>query len=82
MKIGYLLLSGDPIHIGHISMASKCINDGIVDEVRITVCVQNPWKGAPIASFEQRCEMISNICKFRTEKNYKLENTINYIPLL
>ena len=64
MKIGYLLLSADPIHIGHISMASKCINDGVLDEVILCPCVQNPWKDAPIASFEQRCEMISNICKF------------------
>ena len=64
MKIGYLLLSGDPIHIGHISMAAKCINDNILDEIRITIAKQNPWKSEPIASFEQRCEMISNICKF------------------
>jgi nicotinate (nicotinamide) nucleotide adenylyltransferase len=64
MRIGYLLLSADPIHIGHISMASKCINDGVLDEVILCPCVQNPWKDAPIASFEQRCEMISNICQF------------------
>ena len=34
------------------------------------------------AELEQPTFMISLFFDFRTEKNYKLENTINYIPLL
>ena len=64
MKIGYLLLSGDPIHIGHISMCSKCLNEGILDYVYIVPCVQNPWKDMPFGTFEERCEMIRNACRY------------------
>ena len=30
MKIGLLLGSFDPIHIGHIAIVSKVLNDGLV----------------------------------------------------
>lgn len=63
MKIGYLLMSGDPCHIGHIAMASKCINESILDEVKIVIAKQNPWKGDPVATFEERCQMITNVCQ-------------------
>lgn len=63
MKIGYLLLTADPLHIGHIALAAKCINEGILDEVKICPTVQNPWKDAPIATFEDRCEMIQFACE-------------------
>ncbi len=64
MKIGYLLLSADPLHIGHIAIASKCINDKILDEVRICPTVSNPWKDEPIGTFKDRCKMIENACQF------------------
>ena len=40
-KIGILLGSFDPIHIGHIAMATSCLNEGLVDEVLFTPTMQN-----------------------------------------
>ena len=63
MKYGFLLLSANPLHVGHIAIASKCINDGILDEIFIVPTVQNPWKERPIGTFDERCQMIRNVCQ-------------------
>lgn len=44
MKIGFLLGSFDPIHIGHIYMATSALNFGMVDKVIFVPAFQNPWK--------------------------------------
>lgn len=64
MRIGFLLLSGDPIHIAHIALCTKVLNEGFVDEAFVVPTVANPWKKEPIATFEERCEMIRNACQF------------------
>lgn len=64
MRIGFLLLSADPLHVGHIALATKCLNEELLDKVFITPCVCNPWKDMPKATFEERCEMIRSVCKY------------------
>ena len=44
MRIGLLLGSFDPIHIGHISMATSVLNEQLVDKVLFVPTKQNPWK--------------------------------------
>jgi nicotinate-nucleotide adenylyltransferase len=58
MKIGILLGSFDPIHIGHIYMAVSVLNKGLVDKVIFTPTVQNPWKEHKAVDFGDRCFMI------------------------
>lgn len=58
MKIGLLLGSFDPIHIGHIAIASKVLNEGLVDKVLFLPAVQNPWKYRKAVSVELRADMI------------------------
>lgn len=58
MKVGFLLGSFDPIHMGHLHMASASLNAGLVDEVVFVPSVQNPWKENS-TDFRNRCFMIS-----------------------
>lgn len=58
MKIGFLLGSFDPIHMGHLYMASASLNSGLVDEVVFVPSVQNPTKTAS-TDFRNRCFMIN-----------------------
>lgn len=58
MKVGFLLGSFDPIHMGHLYMASSALNTGLVDEVVFVPSVQNPWKKNS-TDFRNRCFMIS-----------------------
>lgn len=57
MKVGFLLGSFDPIHMGHLYMASSTLNAGLVDEVVFVPSVQNPWKENS-TDFRNRCFMI------------------------
>lgn len=57
MKVGFLLGSFDPIHMGHLYMASSALNAGLVDEVVFVPSVQNPWKENS-TDFRNRCFMI------------------------
>lgn len=58
MKIGVLLGSFDPIHVGHIAIVSKVLNDGLVDKVLFLPAVQNPWKHRKAVSVDIRADMI------------------------
>jgi len=58
LKIGLLLGSFDPIHYGHIAMASVALNSGLCDKILFVVAKQNPWKQHQAANFELRCEMV------------------------
>lgn len=58
MKIGILLGSFDPIHIGHIAIVSKVLNEGLVDKVLFLPAVQNPWKHRKAVSVDLRSNMI------------------------
>lgn len=57
MKVGFLLGSFDPIHMGHLYMASSTLNASLVDEVVFVPSVQNPWKENS-TDFRNRCFMI------------------------
>lgn len=59
-RIGILLGSFDPIHIGHIAMATTCLNEGLVDEVLFTPTMQNVFKERKATDFLHRCNMISS----------------------
>lgn len=65
MKIGFLLGSFDPIHIGHVQMVNSALNSGF-DKVIVVPTVQNPWKESKATDFDYRCQMIENaIAPFR-----------------
>ena len=67
-KIGLLMGSFDPIHIGHINMAMCVINADLCDKVLFVVAMQNPWKEKKSRPFDDRCEMVSlSICNARME---------------
>lgn len=57
MKIGLLLGSFDPIHIGHVCMATSALNSNLVDYVAFVPSMQNPWKEKS-TDFDTRCFMI------------------------
>ena len=59
MKVGILLGSFNPIHMGHLHMAASVLNYELVDEVVFVPSVQNPWKKKYSADFRNRCFMIS-----------------------
>ena len=59
MKVGILLGSFNPIHMGHLHMAASALNAELVDEVVFVPSVQNPWKKKYSADFRNRCFMIS-----------------------
>lgn len=56
-KIGILLGSFDPIHMGHLYMATSALNSGLVNEVVFVPSVQNPWKKNS-SGFRNRCIMV------------------------
>ena len=57
-KIGLLLGSFNPIHIGHLSMASHVIGAKLCDKVLFVVAKQNPWKKHGTTDFKLRCQMV------------------------
>lgn len=59
MKVGILLGSFNPIHMGHLHMAASALNAELVDEVVFVPSVQNPWKEKYSVDFRNRCFMIS-----------------------
>ena len=62
-KIGLLLGTFDPIHIGHIELATRVLSEGLVDKVFFVPTPGNPWKGNKPSSFEFRCYMIRDLLK-------------------
>lgn len=57
-RIGILLGSFNPIHYGHLYMATSAITQGYVDKVLFVPSMQNPWKESYGVSFDFRCAMI------------------------
>ena len=55
-KIGLIMGSFDPIHLGHLDLARRALEAGM-DKVLIVPSPQNPWKNEHGASFPKRCEM-------------------------
>lgn len=58
-KIGFLLGSFDPVHIGHLYMATEALNLNLVDKVIFVPAFQNPWKEKSV-DFWHRCSMLSS----------------------
>ena len=58
MKVGLLLGTFDPIHVGHINMATLALNSGVVDRVVFVPTMQNVFKKNEPANFFYRCHMI------------------------
>ena len=56
-RVGVLLGSFDPIHMGHLYMAASALNDNLVDRVVFVPSVQNPWKENS-TDFRHRCFMV------------------------
>lgn len=59
MIIGLLFGSFDPIHVGHLYMATAAINNDLVDKVLFIPAKQNPWKTNKSVAFKHRCEMVA-----------------------
>lgn len=57
MKLGVLLGSFDPPHMGHLHMANTILNKEFVDKIMFVPTVQNPWKEKS-TDFKTRCFMI------------------------
>lgn len=58
MKVGFLLGTFDPIHMGHLYMVTSVLNDGLVDEVVVVPTMQNVWKEKEATDFQHRCFMV------------------------
>lgn len=57
-RIAFLLGSFNPVHMGHLYMATSSLNDELVDKVLFVPSVQNPWKDEFDVNFSHRCFMI------------------------
>ena len=57
-RIGLLLGSFDPVHLGHIAMATSALNSGLVDKVELVIAKKNPWKDKEPTPMHLRSEMI------------------------
>lgn len=89
MRIGLLLGSFDPIHIGHLNIASCVLNSGLCDKVLFVVAKHNPWKKDKPAPYEVRCQMVEasikgfngrcEVCRFEEESNEEV--VYSYIPI-
>ena len=89
MKIGLLLGSFNPIHIGHLNIASCVLNSGYCDKVLFVVAKHNPWKKENPVSFDVRCQMIEasingfdgrcEVCRFEEESQDEV--VYSYIPI-
>ncbi len=51
MKVGFLLGTFDPIHMGHLYMITSALNDNLVDEVVVVPTMQNVWKDREATEF-------------------------------
>ena len=56
-KVGVLLGSFDPIHIGHMSLVTTVLNSGLVEKVDLVPSYWNPWKKKQPIPFNSRYQM-------------------------
>lgn len=90
MKIAILLGSFNPIHIGHLYMATSVLNKGLADKVIFVPSVQNPCKKEKAIDFGDRCFMIQLVIgdipgcilscvDYRTEEPHYSSNTLKIL---
>lgn len=60
IRVGLLLGSFDPIHVGHIENAVRVLNNKSVDYIYFIPAQQNPWKKNQPAPFWDRMRLIQN----------------------
>ena len=88
-RIGCLLGSFDPIHMGHLQMAVLTLNKGIVDRILFVPSKQNPWKESS-TDFVHRCLMVQlaideidncllSTIDFRTTEPHYSSNTLKLL---
>ena len=65
--IGILGGTFDPIHLGHLALASEVYHQFDLQELRFIPCYQSPFKAKPIATGEQRLRMIKLAIKNHPE---------------
>lgn len=91
-KIGLFGGSFDPIHKGHIDIASEALKQLDLDEIQLIPTQNNPWKDDTMTSIENRLEMM-NIALKNTQKivvntieidmkSHEKNYTINTLKLL
>lgn len=69
MKIGLYFGSFNPVHVGHLIIASHIVNNCDLDQVWLVVSPQNPLKPASLLNEYHRLHMI----QLATEENSKLK---------
>ena len=83
MRIGVFGGTFDPVHLAHLILAEQCREQGRLDEVRFMVAARPPHKPQPVASFDQRVEMltlaISGQPAFRVEELERDRPAYNYM---
>ena len=67
MRIGLFFGSFDPVHIGHIALATFVLNSKLVDKILMVPAFHNPWKSNKPVNFESRLSM----CHYAT---YSIDN--------
>lgn len=83
-KIGVFFGSFDPIHIGHLNVATSVINSKLVDEVVMVVAYSNPWKEKQtpfydrVAMAEIACSNILNVKVSPIEELVKVQDGDTY----
>lgn len=87
MRVGLLLGSFDPPHIGHVYIASEALNQGM-DEVWVIPCWSNPQKSNQ-TSIEHRLVMcyhtfidMSNVYVMDMDKEIKSQTTYEFLQKL
>jgi nicotinate-nucleotide adenylyltransferase len=65
--IGILGGTFDPIHLGHLHLASQVYKQLDLQELRFIPCYQSPFKKRPIATDEQRLTMLKLALKNHSE---------------
>ena len=69
MKIGLYFGSFNPIHVGHLIIASHIVNNCDLDQVWLVVSPQNPLKPASLLNEYHRLHLV----QIATESNSKLK---------
>jgi len=69
MKIGLYFGSFNPVHVGHLIIASHIVNNCYLDQVWLVVSPQNPLKPASLLNEYHRLHMV----QLATEDNSKLK---------
>ena len=71
MKIFFLGGTFDPPHLGHISIAKRCLEHKDCDQFVFVPCKQNPLKEKPFFSAFNRAFMLETMYQMRNFRDFK-----------